>query len=106
MATVAHGLGFDTTGHRMLIDSDTVDDVDTWGTGLSVMEESHALYAIRHADGSVSLYVDEAYAIERGVDPAQLHCVEVPRELYASGTVQQIREYVASYLEAQATGTA
>jgi hypothetical protein len=75
-------------------------------SGLSVMEESHALYAIRHPDGSVSLYVDEAYAIERGVDPGQLRCVEVPRELYATGTVQQIREYVASYLEAHATGTA
>jgi hypothetical protein len=76
------------------------------GHGLSVMEESHALYAIRHSDGSVSLYVDEAYAIEKGVDPAQLHCVEVPRQLYATGTVQQVREYVASYLEAQATGSA
>jgi hypothetical protein len=31
MATMPHGLGFDTTGHRMLIDSDTVDDVDNWG---------------------------------------------------------------------------
>jgi hypothetical protein len=89
----------------VLIDLDTVDDVDGGDQG-EVMEESHALYAIRHPDGSVSLYVDEAYAIERGVDPAQLHSVEVPRALYATGTVQQIREYVASYLEAQATGTA
>jgi len=88
-----------------LIQKNRVDNVDG-GYGLNVMEESHALYAIRHSDGSVSLYVDEAYAIERGVDPAQLHCVEVPRQLYASGTVQQIREYVASYLEAQATGSA
>jgi hypothetical protein len=70
------------------------------------MEDSHALYAIRHADGSVSLYVDEAYAIERGVDPARLARVEIPRELYMAGTVQQIREYVATYLEAQATGSA
>jgi hypothetical protein len=31
MATVAHGLGFDTPGRRMLFDSDTVDDVDNWG---------------------------------------------------------------------------
>ena len=40
------------------------------------------------------------------VDPATLTRIEIPRELYASGTVQQIREYVALYLEAQQTGTA
>lgn len=68
-------------------------------------EESNALCAIRHKDGSVSLYVDEAYAIERGVDPAQLVRVEIPRELYATGTVQQIREYVATYLESRAEGS-
>lgn len=106
LATMAQGHGFDTMGHRVLIDSDTVDAVDGWRNRLSVMEESHALYAIRHSDGSVSLYVDEAYAIERGAEPAHLHCVEVPRQLYATGTVQQIQEYVASYLEAQTTGTA
>ena len=65
------------------------------------MTESTALCAIRHQDGSVSLYVDEAYAIERGVDPAKLVTVEIPRELYVSGSVQQIREYVATYLESQ-----
>ena len=70
------------------------------------MKESHALYAIRHSDGAVSLYVDEAYALEQGVDPARLHRVEIPRQLYATGTVQQIREYVATFLEAQATGSA
>jgi hypothetical protein len=70
------------------------------------MSDSHALYAIRYPDGSVTLYVDEAYAIERGADPAQLQRVEVPRQLYASGSVQQIREYVATYLESQATGSA
>jgi hypothetical protein len=65
------------------------------------MTESTTLCAIRHQDGSVSLYVDEAYAIERGVDPAKLVTVEIPRELYVSGSVQQIREYVATYLESQ-----
>ena len=70
------------------------------------MDESGALYAIRYPDGSVSLYVDEDYALDRGVDPAQLTRVEIPRELYISGTVQQIREYVATYLESQATGSA
>ena len=70
------------------------------------MEESHALYAIRHRDGSVSLYVDEAYAVEKGIDPAQVHRVDSPRLLYVSGTVQQIREYVATFLESQATGSA
>ena len=70
------------------------------------MNESSALYAFRHPDGSVSLYVDEDYAIDRGVNPAQLARVEIPRELYTTGTVQQIREYVATYLESQATGSA
>ena len=63
--------------------------------------DSHALCAIRHQDGSVSLYVDEAYAVERGVDPTQLVRVPIPRALYAQGTVQQIREYVATVLEAR-----
>jgi len=66
------------------------------------MDDYTALCAIRHADGSVSLYVDEAYAVERGVDPALLVRVDIPRDLYAKGTVQQIREYVATYLEEQA----
>lgn len=70
------------------------------------MPENDALYAIRHSDGSVSLYIDEEYAAERGVDPATLTRVEIPRELFTVGTVQQIREYVAGYLEAQQTGTA
>ena len=64
------------------------------------------LYPIRHSDGSVSLYIDEEYAAERGVDPATLTRVEIPRELFSIGTVQQIREYVAVYLETQQTGTA
>lgn len=70
------------------------------------MDESTALCAVRYPDGSVSLYVDEAYAIERGVDPAKLVRVEIPRELYSTGTVQQIREYVATYLESQASESA
>jgi len=70
------------------------------------MSDNDALYCIRHEDGSVSLYIDEEYAAERGVDPATLTRVEIPRELYSTGTVQQIREYVALYLEAQRTGTA
>lgn len=69
------------------------------------MDDSHALYAVRYADGSVTLYVDEAYALDRGADPAKLQRVEIPRELYLTGSVQQIREYVATYLEAQATGS-
>jgi len=70
------------------------------------MNDTHALYAIRYSDGSVTLYVDEAYAIERGADPTRLQRVEIPRHLYASGSVQEIREYVATYLESQATGSA
>lgn len=70
------------------------------------MADTNALYAIRYPDGSVSLYIDEEYALERGVDPAKLTRVEIPRELFSTGTVQQIREYVATYLEAQQTGSA
>lgn len=69
------------------------------------MADKTELYALRYPDGSVSLYVDEEYAIERGVDPSKLVCVDVPRELYISGTVQQIREYVATLLEAKEAGT-
>jgi hypothetical protein len=70
------------------------------------MPDNDALYAIRHSDGSVSLYIDEDYATERGVDPASLTRVEIPRELFTNGTVQEVREYVAIYLEKQQTGTA
>ncbi|HET9962671.1 MAG TPA: hypothetical protein VFQ34_10075 [Nitrospiraceae bacterium] len=70
------------------------------------MADTNALYAIRFADGSVSLYIDEEYAIERGVDPAKLVRVEIPRELFISGTIEQVREYVAVYLENSPQGTA
>jgi hypothetical protein len=70
------------------------------------MADTNALYAIRFPDGSVSLYIDEEYAIDRGIDPATLTRVEIPRELFASGTVQEIREYVAVYLESLHSGTA
>ncbi len=63
------------------------------------MADTTALYAIRFPDGSVSLYIDEEYAIERGVDPKKLVRVEIPRELFISGTVQQVREHVALYFE-------
>ena len=70
------------------------------------MADNNALYAVRFPDGSVSLYIDEEYAIERGVDPASLTRVEIPRDLFISGTIQEIREYVAVYLESQQSGTA
>ena len=70
------------------------------------MEEKNYLFAIRHRDGGVTLYIDEAYAQERGADLSKLVKVEVPKELYINGTVQQIREYVATYLESRETGTA
>ncbi|BCA53138.1 hypothetical protein W02_02780 [Nitrospira sp. KM1] len=70
------------------------------------MSDTNALYAIRHADGSVSLYIDEEYAKDRGIDPSALTRVEIPRELFSSGTVQEVREYVASYLETRPLGTA
>ncbi|MCP9470603.1 MAG: hypothetical protein NNA31_11465 [Nitrospira sp.] len=64
------------------------------------MADTTSLYALRFPDGSVSLYIDELYAIERGVDPSKLVRVEIPREMFVNGTVQQVREYVALYLEA------
>jgi hypothetical protein len=70
------------------------------------MPDNNTLYAIRFSDGSVSLYIDEEYAMQRGVHPATLTRVEIPRELFSSGTIQDIREYVATYLEAQQSGTA
>ncbi|MDR4479949.1 MAG: hypothetical protein R3B37_09440 [Nitrospira sp.] len=70
------------------------------------MAENNAVYAIRFPDGSVTLYIDEDYAIDRGVDPAKLVRVEIPRELFVSGSIQQIREYVAVYLETSHQGTA
>ena len=70
------------------------------------MAENNAVFAIRFPDGSVTLYIDEEYAIDRGVDPAKLVRVEIPRELFVSGSIQQIREYVAVYLETSHQGTA
>ncbi len=70
------------------------------------MDDGQALYAIRFADGSVSLYIDEEYAVERGVDPSKLVRVQIPRQLYIAGTVQEIREYVANYIESMPQGSA
>lgn len=70
------------------------------------MDDTQPLYAVRFPDGSVSLYVDEEYAVERGVDPAKLVRVDVPRDLYISGTVQEVREFVANYIEAIPRGSA
>lgn len=72
------------------------------------MSDTNAIYALRFPDGSVSLYIDEVYAQERGIDPAQLVRVEIPREMFVSGTIQDIREYVAVRLEQyqQQSGTA
>lgn len=65
------------------------------------MADTTALYALRFPDGSVSLYIDEAYAQDRGIDPSRLVRVEIPREMFITGTVQDIREYVALQLEQQ-----
>jgi len=59
------------------------------------------LFVYLAKDGAVTLYADEEWAIERGADPSQLHMVEVPRDLFSKGTIQELREYVASYLENQ-----
>ena len=73
------------------------------------MADTTSLYALRFPDGSVSLYIDELYAKDRGIDPSRLVRVEIPREMFVSGTIQDIREYVAfqlEQLEQQRTGTA
>jgi hypothetical protein len=72
------------------------------------MADTNALFALRFPDGSVSLYIDEQYAQERGIDPSRLVRIEIPRELFISGTVQDIREFVAVQLEHhhQQAGTA
>ena len=72
------------------------------------MADTTALYALRFPDGSVSLYVDEHYAKDRGIDPAKLVRVEIPREMFIKGSVQEIREFVALHMEThqKKTGTA
>ncbi len=65
------------------------------------MADTTALYAFRFPDGSLSLYVDEHYAKDRGIDPLKLVRVEIPREMFINGSVQEVREYVALYLETQ-----
>ncbi len=63
------------------------------------MADTTALYALRFPDGSVSLYIDELYAQDRGIDVSQLVRVEIPRDMFVSGTIQDVREYVALQLE-------
>ncbi len=62
-------------------------------------EDKNILFVRREKDGAVTLYVDEDWAAERGVDPSELVQVEIPRELYSSGSVQELREFAATYLE-------
>ena len=66
-------------------------------------EETDILFATRDKDGGVSLYIDEDWAAERGVDPAKLITVQIPKKLYAEGSVQDVREFVANYLETRET---
>lgn len=63
------------------------------------MADTTSLYALRFPDGSVSLYIDEQYAQDKGIDPSKLVRVEIPREMFISGTIQDVREYVARQLE-------
>jgi hypothetical protein len=57
--------------------------------------------AIRNADGTFRFCVDEEYAIEAGIDPSLVFKIPVPKDLIATGSVTQIGEYIATYLEAQ-----
>ena len=71
-------------------------------------EKPNTLLVRRDKDGAITLYADEDWAIERGADPAELVTIPIPRELYVSGTVQQLREHAATYLESmdESSGTA
>ena len=62
-------------------------------------ETQNTLLVRRDKDGAITLYADEDWAIERGADPDELITIPIPRELYVSGTVQQLREHAATYLE-------
>ena len=62
-------------------------------------EDKNILYAFRDQQGDLRLYIDEDWASERGIDPSHLIPVEIPREIFASGTRQELLEYVATYLE-------
>jgi len=64
-------------------------------------EEENILFVRREQDGAITLYVDEEWAAERGANVDELVRVPIPRELYASGTVQQLREFAATFLESQ-----
>ena len=64
-------------------------------------QEKDILFVYRHPDGAVTLYSDEEWAIERGMKLEDLQVVEIPRKLYSEGTIQDVREYVAQYLEAK-----
>ncbi len=64
-------------------------------------QEKDILFVYRHPDGAVTLYSDEEWALERGLKLEDLYVVEIPRKLYAEGTIQDVREYVAQYLEAK-----
>jgi len=69
--------------------------------GMMTMEDTTEVCAIRNPDGTVRLCVDEEYALENGIDPARLIKVPVPTEIIAKGSVTQIGEYIATYLESQ-----
>lgn len=63
------------------------------------MADNNSVCALRYPDGSIKWYIDEETALERGADPSRLVTVEIPRDLWKKGTIQEIGEYVASMLE-------
>jgi hypothetical protein len=68
------------------------------------MADNNALYAVRFPDGSVSLYIDEDSRNAGWIRHS--HARGNPRDMFVSGTIQEIREYVALYLESRHSGTA
>jgi len=67
----------------------------------STMDDTTEVCAIRNPDGTFRFCVDEEYALESGIDPSLLIKVQVPRDIIATGSVTQIGEYIATYLETQ-----
>ena len=89
----AHGF-FDKTVTGMVSPRMALEPMENIGD-----QEKDSLFVYRHPDGAITLYSDTEWAAERGMKPEDLYEVAIPRKLYAEGTVQDIREYVARYLE-------
>ena len=69
------------------------------------MAENNAVYAIRHPDGSVTLYIDEEYAIDRA-STRQAGAGRNPARIVRQRQHPTHSQAVAVYLENSHQGTA